>query len=297
MKQLKVASLLLLTITLFSCQFNQSVNKDLTTGAFSKGDGLSCEDITIKINGKAEKRNTFTYGEKVEFNFENIAGLIEEGGKAFPAMSMVIIKNEKDTAFNAPNLLTDLESGTDLSPLVLKANFISALPFENNEKYKVLIKITDKKSKGTFEYELPFTVQKNNFLKVNSKDITYSNIYLWDETEQYSVVSKEINVEHVYILILEGLNGLEVTDNKVYPVLSTEIVDNKGDTILANPNTLADYKENGVEYEQFKQAQLTVNLTFKPGKVSNPCRLKATLMDQKSNKRLETEAIIDVFTK
>ncbi len=297
MKQLKVASLLLLTITLFSCQFNQSVKKDLTTGAFSKGDGLSCEDITIKINGKAEKRNTFTYGEKVEFNFENIAGLIEEGGKAFPAMSMVIIKNEKDTVFKEPNLLTDLEGGTDLKPLVLKASFISALPFENNEKYKVLIKITDKKSKGTFEYELPFTVQKNNFLKVNSKDITYSNIYLWDETDQYSVVSKEINMEHVYILILEGVNGLEVTDNNVYPILSTEIIDSKGDTILANPNTLEDYRASGVDIEKFKQAQLTVNLTFKPGKANNPCKLKASLTDQKSNKRLDTEAEIEVFSK
>lgn len=50
MQKIRTLTLLIAITTISSCQFNQSVNKDLTTGAYSRGDGIGVEYITIEIN-------------------------------------------------------------------------------------------------------------------------------------------------------------------------------------------------------------------------------------------------------
>lgn len=287
MKRIKLLGLLIVTFAFNACEFNQSVNKDLTTGAYSRGDGIGCDDIKIQINGKIENRNNFINGEKVNFIFNNISGLTRENGKVFPGLSMFIVKNEKDTVLQYLDLFADMEDGTDLSPLQLQANFVSALPHEDNEKYKVFIKIWDKKGDGTFQYELPFSVEKNDFLKINSQNIGYSNIYLWDETKKLVVVNKEVNVENTLILVLEGLDGLEIVENKVFPSFSIDITDDKGNQILSNPNILEQYRNEGVDYDEFKSGQLPVTITFSSGQINNPCKLKASLTDLNSEKRID----------
>jgi hypothetical protein len=72
---------------------------------------------------------------------------------------MLITTNEKDTIANYPDLLSDLQNGTNLHPLLLKANFQTSNVFEPEKKYKLYIKIWDKKGAGYFTYELPFTVK------------------------------------------------------------------------------------------------------------------------------------------
>jgi hypothetical protein len=71
---------------------NQSVKIDLTTGAYSRGDGIGCEDVIIQINGDVDNRNEFIYGEKVKFIFNDITGLKRENGSVFPGLSMFIVK-------------------------------------------------------------------------------------------------------------------------------------------------------------------------------------------------------------
>ena len=164
MQEIKTFILLVVITTFGSCQFNQSVNKDLTTGAHSRGDGIGVDDISIQISGESDNRNEFIFGEKVNLVFNNVSGLTNSNGKTFPGLSMYIVKNEKDTILSNPNLLKSLNNGTDLSPLQLRASFISALPNHNDEKYKVFVEITDKKGEGKFNYELPFTVKKNKLL-------------------------------------------------------------------------------------------------------------------------------------
>ena len=149
-------------ITFNSCQFNQSVNTDLITGAYSRGDGIGIDDINIEINGKIEKRNEYVFGEKVNLIFNNINGLTKKENKTFPGLSMYIVKNEKDTVLSNPNLLKSLDNGTDLFPLQLRANFRTALPYQNEEKYKVFVNIWDKKGAGKVTYELPFTITEHD---------------------------------------------------------------------------------------------------------------------------------------
>ena len=145
-------------IVLSAC--NQSVNRNLITGAYSRGDGLSCDNTYIHINGEQKNKNIFDLNSKIKVMFDEVTGFNKKAGKAYPGMSMKIVANEKDTIGNFPDLLADLKDGTNLNPLVLNASFTTAPKyFDTTKKYKLYVKIWDKNGDGTFSYELPFTVK------------------------------------------------------------------------------------------------------------------------------------------
>ncbi|MCX2745461.1 hypothetical protein OO013_16395 [Mangrovivirga sp. M17] len=200
----------------------------MNTGAYTRGDGLSSDEIIIEINGVIENRNKFINGEKVKFIFNNITGLKNENGKSYPGLSLYIVKNDKDTVLQNDDLLANLEDGTELSPLQLQANFTAVLPHDNEESYKALVKIWDKKGDGSLNYELPFTMEANKLLKIKKEKLTFTEIYLWDKTENHVVVNNEINIANEFIFALEGIDGLEIVDGKAFPSLSIEIIDNNG---------------------------------------------------------------------
>lgn len=293
MKKSRIFTLITLIATSNSCQFNQSVNKDLTTGAYSRGNGIGVDDITIEVNGETDNRNEFVFGEKVNLVFNNIYGLTNSNGKTFPELSMYVVKNEKDTVFSNSNLLKSLKNGTELSPLQLQANFRTALPNQNNEKYKVSVKITDKKGNGTFNYELPFTVKKNDLLDIKSNGIEYSTIYLWNETLKQPVFDSNISSEHLFILILNDIEGLDLTNEKVFPIFSLDLTDNNGNKILSNTNLLGAYEEVGVSPEKLKN-QVTAKLRFTKGTINNPCKLTAKLKDKNSLKEINISTELNI---
>ena len=293
MQNIKTLTLLIAIATFGSCQFNQSVNKDLTTGAYSRGDGIGVDDISIEINGETDNRNEFVFGEKVNLVFNNVSGLTNSNGKTFPELSMYLVKNEKDTIDSNPNLLKNLNDGTDLSPLQLQANFRTAFPYQDNEKYKVLIEITDKKGDGRFSYELPFTVKENDLLDINSNGIRYADIYLWNETLKQPVFDRNISTEHLLILILNDIEGLELSNDKVFPIFSLDLTDNNGNKIISNPNLLSAYDEEGVNPKDLK-SQVTAKLTFTKGQVNNPCKLTAKLKDKNSEKEVKISAELNI---
>jgi hypothetical protein len=280
-------------ITFNSCQFNQSVNTDLTTGAYSRGDGIGIDDINIEIDGKIENRNEYVFGEKVNLIFNNINGLTKKENKTFPGLSMYIVKNEKDTVLSNPNLLKSLDNGTDLFPLQLQANFTTALPYQYEEKYKVFVNIWDKKGDGKFTYELPFTIRENDLLNIENKGIEYSKIYLWNETRKQPVFDQNVSSEDLLILILDDISGLELSNEKVFPIFSIELIDNKGNKIISNPNLLSDYENEGVNPEDLKN-QLTAKLTFTKGEINNPCKLIVKLKDKNSSKEINIKTELKI---
>ena len=149
----------LMLIILSAC--NQSVNKDLKTEAYSRGDGLGCDDIYININGEQINRNAFELNSKIKIVFDDVNGFNKEDGKAYPGISMKIIANEAEKIADFPDLLAELKNGTDLNPMILNASFITAPEYFNaSKKYELLVKIWDKKGNGSFTYELPFTIIK-----------------------------------------------------------------------------------------------------------------------------------------
>lgn len=294
MQKIKILSLIIVIITFSSCQFNQSVNKDLITGAYARGNGIGCDNVTIEIGGKVEKRNEYFFGEEVNLIFNNIIGLTNSKNKTYPGLSMYIVKNKKDTVLSKLNLLKSLNDGTDIFPLQLRANFVTALPYQNNEKYKVYVDIWDKKGDGKFTYEMPFKIKKNELLNINNNGIKYSNIYLWNETLKQPVFDKNVSSEHLFILILNDIEGLEISNEKVFPIFSMKIIDNNGNKILSNPNMLSDFENTGLDPKDLK-SQLTAKITFSKGKVNNPCRLIVKLKDKNSSKEINitTELIIN----
>ncbi len=155
-KTISILSLIL--IVLSAC--NQSVNKNLVTGEYSRGDGLTCEYTFIYINGEQKNQNTFDLNREIKVAFENITGFNKENDKAYPGMSMKIVTDKKDTIADYPDLLADLKDGTGLNPLTLNASFTTVPEYFNpSKKYKLLIKIWDKRGKGFYTYELPFTIK------------------------------------------------------------------------------------------------------------------------------------------
>lgn len=277
-----------------ACQFNQSVNKDLTTGAYYRGDGLGSDDVTIQVNSKIENRNTFIYGEKVNFIFNDVQGLTMENGKVYAGLSMNIVKNQKDTILSHPDLLDNLQEGIDQFPLQLQAHFIAALPFQDLEEYKVFIHVWDKKGDSTFSYEMPFTVEENTLLQINSNGLEYSNMYLWDQTEKLVVTSKNVKSKNQLILLLEGLTGFEKIDDKVHPILSVDVTDNQGNKIISEANILKEYEDRGINAEEFTQKQLPVVLRFAPDQASVPCTLTVTLRDKNSGKKIDIKTALQL---
>jgi hypothetical protein len=294
MKKFNLLSLLLLTLVLGACQFNQSVIKDLTSGAFTRGDGIGSHDVIIEINGEVENRTNFINGEKVRLVFNKITGLKRVKGNVFPGMSLIILKNNKDTMTYNEDLFADMVDGIDLETLQFYATFVATLPYKNHEKYKVFVKIWDKKGTGTFQYELPFTMAPNKFLKIKSKNITYTDIYLWNQSKKMVVVNEHVGINDTLILILEGLEGLESVNDKVYPALSIDITSKNGHKVLTSPNVFEQYRNDGVDRLAVKNEQLLVTITIAPGAFNNPNKFRAALTDLKSNKRIDISAELEI---
>ncbi|HHB52590.1 MAG TPA: hypothetical protein ENK75_06065 [Saprospiraceae bacterium] len=159
MKKRTITATVFILFLINACQFNQSVNKDLVTSATSRGNGIGCENVDIQVNDKEVNKNTFATNDKVQVFFRNLEGFQKVEDKVYPGLGMWIVKNDKDTIADYPDLLNNLQNGTDLQPLVLNASFHASDVFKPSEKYKLHIKIWDKKGTGKFTYALPFTVQ------------------------------------------------------------------------------------------------------------------------------------------
>ena len=291
MKKVAIIKLVIITLLFHACSFNKSINKDLITGAVTTGNDLSCDAVYMQINGETIHRNTFIFGENVNFIFNDINGFKQENGKVYPEMSMVIIKKENQMVFSELSLL-NLTDGTSLSPLQLKANFIAGFPYQNNEKYEVLLTIWDTKGDGKFTYKMPFKVQENKLLTITSNNMKYSSIYLWNETENKVVTDNKIVAKNKYSLLLEGIDGLIAENKKVFPMLSILLTDNKGNMIIADQNLYSKYA-SGFDAITFSEKQLPITLTFKDGQFFNPYRLKVILKDEKSENKL---SILTNFT-
>lgn len=283
-----ILGLLTASILFTSCEFSKSASKDLITGAASSGDGINCDKVTIEASGKPTKNNQFVYGEKVNFIFDGLTGFTEMDGKKFPGLSLHIVNSEKDTVIGHTNLLDHIKDGlvTDSLALQLQANFTAALPYKNNEQYKVHIHIWDEKGKGNFTYKMPFTLEENDFLDVKTSGATYGNIYLWNKTKQEPVTEKNISSDHSFVLIIENADGFKPTENVVFPTLSLEIIDDNGNALLSEDNLFKKYEETGLNTDTFNE-ELYATIDFYGGTIYNPCRLKAVLKDQHSDKQIE----------
>jgi len=294
--------LLFLSLIAFSQQTNNlslsnvSMSKNSKTGALSKGSEITCNQVKIKVNGKEQLTNSFFYDDEIELSFENVKGLKNNEGKVYPKMSMEIIKNNKEVVFSNPKLMDGLQ-GTDLSPLQLYASFKAHLDY-GDVSYKLVIKITDTKGTGFFNYELPFKVSNNSkFLKIKYSDnISIGNVFLWNKTTKKMVTEPTINPNNIYVIAFDNISGLNGNNSKVYPVFSLKLDNFKGHNILNENHLLQQYEVDGIDATQVESNQITGEITFNKdkGSIENPYMFEAKIIDKKTNKYIEVKSVLKI---
>ena len=269
---------------LYSCNFSQSTSTDLSTGAVSKGKNITCEKVSLKVNGETVKTNEFSYGDEVYFIFDNVAGLKIIDDKTYPKISMKIVRNDSIIEFEEPNLLEDLD-GTDMNPLQLKSSFFTRLEATKNDNFKVTIIISDKNSNGTFTYDFPFTVKPIKIQNLNtqtSNNVKVEEVFMWNKTKGVRVEDTVLDIQNKYALVFDAITGLNHEDTKVYPLLSAYMQDASGKRILDYDHLLQNLEQQGIEAEDIKSNQIYIDIEFNKIELKNPYLLFAKLQDKKT---------------
>jgi hypothetical protein len=284
---------LLLLIALSGCQFSKSVKKDLVSGLLTTGDGLSCNDVFLKVNGERINRNTFVYGEQFIVNFNGIEGFVKDNDYVFPGMKLVVSNNAGDTILKTGDLYSEYSNGLKLTPLLLTSDITVATPMNSKGAYILHVNIWDKKGKGTFSAKFSFNVTVNEQLAIESVNVPYNEIYLYSEERGKVLTDNKVKINENTYFIFEGLSGFKDVNGMVFPGLSLKGTDNAGNVILDYADLFADFSETGLAVTDFSK-RVSSNFTLTGSGFKNPLHCVLTIWDKKSDARIKTTADLTV---
>jgi hypothetical protein len=291
--KLKITYLLMISLALISCDFRKSVNKNLITGLITKGDGLSCEEVYLTIDGEKTDRTTFIYGEIFYLNFNNMEGFSKEDGNVFPGMVLFVTGEAGDTIYQTEDMYANYLNGMSDSLVRLKASLTVGTPMHSNHKYTVFIKIWDKKDQGTFTAEMPFNIIENDKISIEKNNISYDEIYLYSVDRDKAITDGMVSFNENVYLIFEGLSGVTEENGNVFPGLKLLATDNSKNVILDYADLFESYSETGVSSADFK-TQFYVTIKFTQGQVENPIHCETLLFDKKSNSSIKVTTDLNV---
>jgi hypothetical protein len=256
-------------------------------------DGLRCSDVYLEINANKADRNTFEYAEEVYFYFNNVKGFKKENDKVYPGLSFELTEVNSGEVVLSYSDLFEENNGFEENSILLYTNIILAIPYKNGEKYRVNANMWDKKGDGKLDFEMPFMVVENESFEVQTTDVSYSAMYLWNGEENKLGLNDELDKDDKTTLFFEGVKGFKEINGLIYSSLSLSIKDSKGGVVVSKENLLSAYKESGIDAEEFNQ--IFIDLEFFEKKYSNPLQLKAILSDLNSDSELilETELIVN----
>jgi hypothetical protein len=286
----KVLVFIALSMILFSCDFRKSINKDLITGLFTKGNGLSSEDVYLTNGEEKIKGNSFPYGEKVIVRFETIEGFKKENDRVFPGLRLFVIDQAGDTILKYDDLYAEMAEGTDISPLVLYASLVVAKPIHSGNKYSLNVNIWDKKGKGTFTAKLDFDVVPNKEIKIESKNITYDEIYLFSQERDAMILKNEVKFNENIYMLFDGLSGFTEEGGKVLIGLSMRLTDAEGTLILNEEDMMGN---DGLSASDLK-TQLAPNFIFSGSVIKNPVTCEINVWDKKSDNKIKASVKLNV---
>jgi hypothetical protein len=276
------------------CNFNKSIEKDFTTGLYTKGDGLSSDNVFLSVNNEKTKETTFIYGQKFKMVFDDIRGFKKENGNVFPGMVISIIDDQGDTIMQSGDLYGDYSDGIALSPLTLSAAVTAASPIISGNKYTMYVKIRDKKERGTLTGEVNFNVVSNDQIIIDTEGVAFNEIYLFSRERNIVIPDNKIKYNENIYLIFEGLDGFKEVNGMVFPGLSLKARDDNDNIILDYDDLFKGLDESGVEISNFN-TRISSHFILDPGEIKNPLNLDVTVWDKKSNARIsaKTELIIE----
>ena len=286
----KTFAIAILLFTFYSCDFRKSVNKDLVTGLVTKGDGLSSEEVYLTSGEEKINRNTFTYGEKIYLNFENVEGLKKVDEAVFPGLQLLVLGQAGDTVMKYDDLYADYHDGIKISPLLLKTYLTVADPIHSNNRYTVFVKIWDKKGKGTFTAEMDFSVIANKDIQVENNNVSFDEIYLFSKERDITITDNRAKYNENIYMIFEGLEGFREEAGNVLIGLAMKITDSEGNLILNEDDLIGD---SGIESSEVK-SRISPSFIFTGSDIRNPVTCEITIWDKKSTGRIKASVKLNV---
>ncbi len=281
----------LLFITLDSCQFAQSFEKDLATGLSSRGDGLTCEKVYLSDGEDVIKRNTFLYGETYYVNFSGMEGFERQGSGAYPSMQLIIVNEGRDTVLYVNDMYEGYTLGIENSPLDLYGEVTVADPIHSGGDYTLYVNIHDKMGSGHFRAVFDFEVLSDESITLSQNQVSYQEIFLWSQQRGRAITNGQAEFNENIYLLFEGLEGFSEEEGKIYLGLSLEVKDATGNLILDEADLLGD---EGMSVEMVNE-QLAPNFILTGSQLANPINCKVRIWDKKGTAWINasTEIVVE----
>jgi hypothetical protein len=285
MKVLFVSSILLL-LFFSNCGESVSASKNLINGLAVKANRLEYLEAELSVGEKKTNNTNFIYGQEAILQFQNVEGFEKTDGKVFPGMNIFVVGSKNDTVFSTNDLYEEYTTkGINLDPLALRAMLVVAKPMKANQTYKMIVNIWDKKGSGTLRAQMPFKIIDDNRIKIESKNLNYSSVYLFSEQKGKVIVDGHISFNEKAILAIEGLTGLTEIEGKVFPGMKLIATDSKGNKVLDNADLFSEYSQTGVSTEALLE-RISADIFFTEGTVNNPIKCEVEVFDKKSDSKI-----------
>jgi hypothetical protein len=282
-----------LMVLLTGCQFSKSVEKDFLSGLLTKGDGLSCEDVYLTVNGEKINRSTFIYGETFIVNFNKIEGFVKENNAVSPDMSLLILDMESDTMLFADDLYSNYPDGIKIDPLLLTSVVTVVAPIGSAREYKLIVSVKDKRGSGVFSAELGFKVERSDKIITETTGTGYNEIYLYSGDKEKVIVDNKIRSDETTYFVFEGLTGFKEEGGLVYPGLSIKGTDKAGKLILDFEDLFTDYSETGLSVEDFNK-RVVSSFILSGTELINPLHCEVIIWDKKGEAKIKSVTDVEV---
>jgi hypothetical protein len=244
---MKAILLFLSSLLLFiSCKQESSIDLESGSSLKLKANGLSYKDVDLLINGEKGKLKVFDFGDELAIRLNDVEGLKRVNGACFPGVSMLVLNEQKDTVLFYDDLFAG-EEGEKENPIALIAKLKLADPIYSNKIHTMKLHFWDKKGNGTIDVEMEFSVKSNENIKVKARDLMYDEVYLVNP-QNSDIIKNSYTDSSVIVLNIEGLKGFKQTEeDKIFPCLSINVKNKKGEIVFESPNILQDYFETGID--------------------------------------------------
>lgn len=273
-----------LSLLAFACKYETKIDPESGSQIRVKSEGLSYKDVEIEVNGKKSELKAFNYGDELTLNFINVEGFTRQNGKIYPGLKLLVLNKQGDSLLYHEDMYAE-EDPIGLDPVTLTASLVAANPIRSGEIVTAKLDFWDKKGKGKMHVDFDFSTKSNDNLVINSKKITYDEIYIFSDKNQRVVSDNMYQEDDMLYFIMEGLEGFKEQEGVIFPCLMLEVKNEKDEVVLKEDNILEAYFEDGVSKENVK-AKIYFGLGRKALQQGKKLSIHAVLVDKISDASL-----------
>ena len=281
--------LFLCIIICCSCNFNKSVSTDFNTSLTTRGNGINCSEIYLSNELGRINNNTFTYGEFIYFNFNNVDGLIKKNGLVYPKMKLLVKNQQGDTIMYSNDLYKN-SKGFKPEELQLQSHIVTAQPIEKNQPYQLELLLSDKNGEGTLSANLDFSVVHDKKILIKNEGLSCKTIYLFSKNKNRVITTGTASLNEELYLLFEGLEGFTSKDKKTALGLAIKAIDAQGRVIIDAADMLLDKSLDSQEVK----SQLAPHFTFTNEQIINPITYQVKIWDKANGNAITTSSDINI---